>query len=167
MLPGACRRALSSIVTNLIGLSACRGGACTGVSWLGLSGKSSLSEKNLLLAESGSPAVCMKLLSEKSKSLKRPDLLMLVGKALKVGTACILSPSSIASPCMLMALTRCQERAPLGANFLLTNVMAQRDLRRKNSPLTSAMPPPRLASKPIASTPNGSPFFCERAVGVL
>src|SRR6266566_433138 len=97
-LPEACRRALSSIVTNLIGLSACRGGACSGVSWLGLGGKSSLSEKNLLLTESGSPTVCMQLLSEKSKSRKRPDLLMLVGKALKVGTACILSLSSIASP---------------------------------------------------------------------
>src|SRR5260370_30678892 len=122
---GTYRRALSSIVTNLIGLSACRGGACIGVSWLGLGGKSSVSEKNLLRAESGSPSLNMKLLSEKAKSLKRPSSLVLVGKALKVGTACILSPSSIALPSMLMVRTRCQGRAPLRSDFLLTSGKSQ------------------------------------------
>lgn len=138
-----------------------------GVSWLVLGVKSSLSEKILLWAESGSFAMRMKLLSEMAKSPKRSSSLVLVGKALKGGIACILSPSSIALPSMLMARSSCQGRAPLGGNLLLTRVMEQRDLRRENSALTSAMLPPRPASKPIASTPNGSPFFCERAVGIL
>ncbi len=137
------------------------------VSWLVLGVKSSVSEKILLRAESGSFAMRMKLLSEMAKSPKRSSSLVLVGKALKGGTVCILSPLSIALPSMLMVRIRCQGRAPLGGNLLSTRVMAQRDLRRKNSPLTNAMLPPRPASKPIASTPNGSPFFCERAVDVL